>query len=49
MADADQCDRITAGEIQAYFLEQVARQAGMQNREQQPQLIDDANRILVGR
>jgi len=29
--------------------ENVARQAGMMNRRQEPQLIGDANRVLVGR
>lgn len=48
-ADANRDGRITAGEMQAYLLEQVSRQAGMQNRVQQPQLIGDVNRILVGR
>jgi uncharacterized caspase-like protein len=48
-ADANKDGRITAGEMQAYLLEQVTRQAGMQNRVQQPQLIGDANRVLVGR
>ena len=48
-ADANRDGRITAGEMQAYLLEQVARQAGMQNRVQQPQLIGDSNRVLVGR
>jgi hypothetical protein len=48
-ADANRDGRITAGEMQAYLLEQVSRQAGMQNRVQQPQLIGDANRVLVGR
>jgi hypothetical protein len=48
-ADANRDGKITAGEMQAYLLEQVSRQAGMQNRVQQPQLIGDANRVLVGR
>jgi uncharacterized caspase-like protein len=48
-ADANRDGRITAGEMQAYLLEQVTRQAGMQNRVQQPQLIGDMNRVLVGR
>jgi hypothetical protein len=48
-ADVNKDGRITAGEMQAYLLEQVSRQAGMQNRVQQPQLIGDANRVLVGR
>jgi LysM repeat protein len=48
-ADANRDGRITAGEMQAYLAENVARQAGMMNRRQEPQLIGDANRILVGR
>jgi uncharacterized caspase-like protein len=48
-ADANRDGKITAGEMQAYLLEQVTRQAGMQNRIQQPQLIGDSNRVLVGR
>jgi uncharacterized caspase-like protein len=48
-ADANRDGKITAGEMQAYLAENVARQAGMQNRVQQPQLIGDANRVLVGR
>ena len=48
-ADANKDGKITAGEMQAYLLEQVSRQAGMQNRIQQPQLIGEANRVLVGR
>lgn len=48
-ADANRDGKITAGEMQAYLLEQVPRQAGMQNRVQHPQLIGDANRVLVGR
>lgn len=48
-ADANKDGRITAGEMQAYLAETVPRQAGMQNRVQQPQLIGDVNRVLVGR
>jgi uncharacterized caspase-like protein len=48
-ADANRDGKITAGEMQAYLAENVARQAGMQNRIQQPQLIGDSNRVLVGR
>jgi hypothetical protein len=48
-ADANRDGKITAGEMQAYLAETVSRQAGMQNRVQQPQLIGDANRVLVGR
>jgi uncharacterized protein len=48
-ADANRDGRITAGEMQAYLAENVARQAGMMNRRQEPQLLGDANRVLVGR
>ncbi len=48
-ADVNKDGRITAGEMQAYLAETVSRQAGMQNRIQQSQLIGDANRVLVGR
>ena len=48
-ADANRDGRITAGEMQAYLAENVSRQAGMMNRRQEPQLLGDANRILVGR
>lgn len=48
-ADANRDGKITAGGMQAYLSEQVYRQAGMQNRVEQPQLIGDVNRILVGR
>jgi uncharacterized caspase-like protein len=47
-ADANRDGKITAGEMQAYLTENVSRQSGMQNRIQQPQLIGDANRVLVG-
>jgi hypothetical protein len=48
-ADVNQDGKITAGEMHQYLTEQVARQAGMMNRRQQPQLTGDANRVLVGR
>jgi hypothetical protein len=48
-ADANRDGRITAGEMKAYLAENVSRQAGMMNRRQEPQLIGDANRVLVGR
>jgi hypothetical protein len=48
-ADANKDGKITAGEMQAYLAENVSRQAGMQNRVQQPQLIGDANKVLMGR
>jgi hypothetical protein len=48
-ADFNRDGRITAGEMQAYLLENVSRHAGMMNRKQEPQLIGDAGRVLVGR
>ena len=48
-ADANRDGRITAGEMHTYLTELVARQAGMLNRQQVPQLNGDANRVLVGR
>ena len=48
-ADGNRDGRITAGEMHGYLTEQVARQAGMMNRKQEPQLTGDANRVLVGR
>lgn len=48
-ADTDKDGKITAGEMQSYLVENVGRQAGMMNRKQEPQLIGDANRVLVGR
>ncbi len=48
-ADVNRDGKITAGEMQAYLVENVGRQAGMMNRKQEPQLTGDANRVLVGR
>ncbi len=48
-ADANKDGKITLGEMQAYLVENVGRQAGMMSRRQEPQLIGDASRILVGR
>jgi hypothetical protein len=48
-ADANKDGKITLGEMQAYLVENVGRQAGMMNRKQEPQLMGDANRVLVGR
>jgi hypothetical protein len=48
-ADADSDGKITLGEMQRYLVDNVGRQAGMMNRKQEPQLIGDANRVLVGR
>jgi uncharacterized caspase-like protein len=48
-ADANKDGKITLGEMQAYLSENVGRQAAMMSRKQEPQLIGDANRVLVGR
>jgi len=48
-ADANRDGKITLGEMQAYLAENVGRQAAMMSRKQVPQLIGDANQILVGR
>jgi hypothetical protein len=48
-ADANKDGKITLGEMQAYLAENVGRQAAMMSRKQVPQLIGDANRVLVGR
>lgn len=48
-ADANKDGKITLGEMQVYLSENVARQAAMMSRKQEPQLIGDANRVLVGR
>lgn len=47
-ADSDKDGRITVGEMHRYLTEQVARQAGMMNRRQEPQIVGDLDRILVG-
>jgi hypothetical protein len=48
-ADANKDGGITLGEMQAYLVENVGRQAGMMSRKQEPQLIGDVGKILVGR
>jgi hypothetical protein len=48
-ADANRDGKITLGEMQGYLAENVGRQAGMMNRKQEPQLIGDPSRVLVGR
>jgi hypothetical protein len=47
-ADTNKDGKITLGEMQAYLSENVGRQAAMMNRKQEPQLIGDANRVLIG-
>jgi len=48
-ADLNGDGQIIAGEMQAFLTEQVVRQAGMMNRRQEPQLIGDENKVLVGK
>lgn len=48
-ADANKDGKITLGEMQAYLVENVGRQAGMMSRKQEPQLLGDVGRVLVGR
>ena len=48
-ADGNQDGTITAGEMQAYLSDTVARQAMGMNRQQQTQLVGDAARVLEGR
>jgi hypothetical protein len=48
-ADTNRDGKITLGEMQAYLVDNVGRQAGMMNRKQEPQLVGDANRVLVDR
>ncbi len=43
-ADANRDGKITLGEMQAYLVEKVGRQAGMMNRKQEPQFVGDPNR-----
>jgi hypothetical protein len=47
-ADANRDGKITVGEMHSYLTEQVMRQAGMMNRKQQPQLVGDTSKVLVG-
>jgi hypothetical protein len=48
-ADTNKDGKITLGEMQGYLAENVGRQAGMMSRKQEPQLIGDSSRILVGK
>jgi len=48
-ADGNKDGKITLGEMQAYLVENVGRQAGAMSRKQEPQLIGDSGRVLVGR
>jgi uncharacterized caspase-like protein len=48
-ADTNKDGKITAGEMHTYLSENVAKQASLANRVQQPQLTGDTNRVLVGK
>ena len=48
-ADANRDGKITLGEMQVYLVENVGRQAATMSRKQQPQLIGNADSVLVGR
>jgi hypothetical protein len=48
-ADENRDGKITLGEMQSYLSENVSRHAAMMSRKQEPQLIGDVNRVLVGR
>ena len=48
-ADANGDKQITVGEMQTYLSENVARRAMGMNRTQQPQVVGDTSRVLVGR
>lgn len=48
-ADLNGDGKITAGELQTYLADMVPRQAMKMNRKQEPQLVGDAERVLVNR
>jgi hypothetical protein len=48
-ADFNADGKITVGEMQKFLSENVQRQAMSMNRKQEPQLIGDPTRVLVGR
>ena len=48
-ADANKDKQITVGEMQTYLSENVTRRAMGMNRTQQPQVVGDQSRVLVGR
>ena len=48
-ADLNRDAKITLDEIQSYLSENVGRQARIMNRQQEPQVIGDGSRVLVGR
>ena len=48
-ADGNKDGKITVGELQNYLSDAVPRQAMSMNRKQVPQMVGDADRVLVGR
>ena len=48
-ADSNKDGKITLDEIQKYLSENVGRQARIMNRQQEPQIIGDGARVLVGK
>ena len=48
-ADANKDKQITVAEMQTYLTENVTRRAMGMNRTQQPQVVGDQSRVLVGR
>ena len=48
-SDLNKDGKITLDEIQKYLSENVGRQARIMNRQQEPQVIGDGSRVLVGR
>ncbi len=48
-ADENQDGTITMGKLQGYLADRVPRFAMTMSRKQEPQLVGDANRVLVGR
>jgi hypothetical protein len=47
-ADTNRDGKITTGEMHGYLTEKVTRQASMMNRRQEPQLVGDVDRVLIG-
>ncbi len=48
-ADSNRDGKITLGEMQAYLVETVTRQAAAMSRKQEPQVLGDSSRVLVGK
>jgi hypothetical protein len=47
-ADFNHDNKITLGEMQQYLADNVLRKAASMNRKQEPQLLGDLNRVLIG-